>query len=382
MAAGERLRIAILWERMSGYTHAEFAALAARGVDVRVMHRAVDGSAPFDQAAVTAGLRATAWEGEPDARAVEALLDEHDPHAVLVCSWVRDAYRRAARRRKGRTLRVLCMDNQWWATPKQRLGSVTAPLLIRPAFDAAFVPGERSADFARRLGFPDERIIRGMNCCDYDSFARVAEARGDALPPPVFTYVGRLVAYKAIDVLVEGYRRYQALVPDPWPLRVAGTGPEAALLAGVPGVEQLGFVQAADLPALLAASGCLVLPSRFEPWAVVVHEAAAAGLPVVCTWVCGAAAHLVVDGYNGVIISPDDPDALAQGLARITRTPDEARRAMGAASRSLAAQLTPERWADQVVGRVSEIRELLGLAVPPGASAAAAPPGPPRSAPV
>jgi glycosyltransferase involved in cell wall biosynthesis len=147
-------------------------------------------------------------------------------------------------------------------------------------------------------------------------------------------------------------------------------------------VERLGFVQAADLPALLAESGCLVLPSRFEPWAVVIHEAAAAGLPVVCTWVCGAAPHLVIDGYNGVIISPDDPDALAQGLARITRTPDEARRAMGAASRSVAAQLTPERWADQVAGRVSEIRELLGLAVPPATSAAAAPPGPPRSAPV
>jgi len=368
MAGGDRLRIAILWEGLSGYTHAGFAALAARGVDVRVMYRAEPGDAPFDPASVTAGLDARPWEDEPDLAEVEALLDEHDPHAILVCSWIRDGYRRAARNRAGRTLRVLCMDNQWWSTPKQWLGVATSRLLIRPAYDAAFVPGERGADFARRFGFPDARIIRGMNTCDHDRFAAVADARAGAVPPPGFLYIGRLVPDKAIDVMAEGYRRYRRRVDDPWPLRVAGTGPDDRLLEGVEGVERLGFVQAADVPDLLAGAGCLVLASRFEPWAVVVHEAAAAGLPIVCTWVCGAAARLVVDGYNGVIVAPDDPDDLARGLVRISQAGDDARRAMGAASAGLAAQLTPTRWADQVIGRVGEIRALLGLpAVAPAA---------------
>ena len=382
MAGDERLRITILWEGLSGYTHAEFAALAASGVDVRVMYRAATGNAPFEAAAVTAGLDTRSWADEPDVAEVETLLDEHDPHAVLVCSWIRKAYRRAARARAGRTLRVLCMDNQWWATPKQWLGVATSRLLIRPAYDAAFVPGERSADFARRFGFPDARIIRGMYCCDYDRFAAVAEARGGAVSPPGFLYVGRLVPDKAIDVLAEGYRRYRARVADPWPLRVAGTGPDAALLDGIEGVERLGFVQAADLPDLLAGAGCLVLASRFEPWAVVIHEAAAAGLPIVSTWVCGAAARMVADGYNGVIVSPDDPDDLARGLARISGAGDGARLAMGAASTSLAAQLTPARWADQVIGRVSEIRDLLGLPGTAGTGPRPEPTVPPRSAPV
>ena len=74
---------------------------------------------------------------------------------------------------------------------------------------------------------------------------------------------------------------------------------KARHLVGVHGVEMLGFVQPDDLPAVLERAGCLVLPSRFEPWGVVVHEAAAAGLPIVCTPVCGAATRLVLDGYNG-----------------------------------------------------------------------------------
>jgi len=365
MAGGERLRIAILWQGMSGYTRASFGALADRGVDVRLLYRAEDADAPFDTEAVTRGLAARSWVGAPEPALVEGMLDDLDPHAVIVSSWHIHAYRRAVRRRRGRTVRIVTMDNQWWATPKQILGVVTSPAAVRPAFDAAFVAGERAADFARRLGFKDERIIRGLYTCDHPRFAAVAAGRAGAAPPPALVFVGRLVDVKGIDTLAAGYRRYRDLVADPWPLLVAGTGPGAGLLDGVPGIEQLGFIQPDELPDLLARSGCLVLPSRFEPWAVVVHEAAAAGLAVVCTWVCGAAGRLVLDGYNGSVVTPGDPDALAQALARVSRATEFERRAMSAASVSLAAQFTPDRWADLVVARVAELRAALGLAPAP-----------------
>ena len=211
IAGGGPVRVAILWQGLSGYSHAAFRALSERGVDVLVFHSAQAADAPFDPDAITHGLRTHAWQGQPDPDDVEAALAAFDPHVLLVSSWHIPAYRRAARRRRGQTLRVLCMDNQWWATPKQMLGVGTSPLLVRPTYDAAFVPGERSADFARRLGFPDERIIRGIYSCDHPRFDAVAEARGDAAPAPAFVFVGRLVAEKGIDVLAEGYRRYRQL---------------------------------------------------------------------------------------------------------------------------------------------------------------------------
>jgi len=357
----DALRVAILWQGLSGYSHACFSALSAQGADVLVFHSAQGANAPFDADAITHGLRTHAWQGQPDADDVETALTSFAPNVLLVSSWHIPAYRRAARRRKGQMVRVLCMDNQWWATPKQVLGVGSSPFLVRPAYDAAFVPGERSADFARRLGFPDERIIRGIYSCDHARFDAVAEARGQAVPEPAFVFVGRLVAEKGIDVLAAAYRRYRELAKEPWPLLVGGTGPESSRLSDIPGVDLLGFVQPDDLPSLLGRAGCLVLPSRFEPWGVVVHEATAAGLPVVCTSVCGAASRLVLDGYNGAVVSPGDAGALARALLRISGSDDAARLAMSQASRSLALQFTPERWARHMRGRLAEVRESAGL---------------------
>jgi glycosyltransferase involved in cell wall biosynthesis len=358
---GEGVRVVVLWQRLSGYAHASFAALRDLGVDVRVVHRANDAEAPFDPVAVTDRLTATSWRGAPDARLVESVLADADPHAVLMTSWHPRAYRKAVRRLRGRTLRVLCMDNQWWGTPKQRLGVITSPILIRPTFDAAFVAGDRGVEFARRFGFTNERILQGLYSCDQDRFAAVAHARGDAVADPAFLFVGRLAATKGIDVLAEAYRRYRDMVDDPWPLRVSGTGGGAGTLQGLAGVEMLGFVQPDDLPDVMARSGCLVLPSRFEPWGVVVHEAAAAGLPVICTSVCGAASRLVLDGYNGRVIEPGDPGALARALARISTSSAAERRDMGAASRALADQFTSDRWAKLLLARIRELRALTGL---------------------
>ncbi|HET6953454.1 MAG TPA: glycosyltransferase family 4 protein, partial [Acidimicrobiales bacterium] len=270
----------------------------------------------------------------------------------------------------GETLRILCMDNQWWATPKQVLGVASSRALIAPAYDAAFLPGERSADFAHRLGFSDERIIRGLYTCDYGRFAPIAAARAGAAPPRAFAFVGRLVPVKGIDTLADAYRRYRGMVDEPWPLVVGGVGPEEGRLAGLPGVERLGFVQPDDLPEVLGRVGCLVLPSRFEPWAVVIHEAVTAGLPVVCTSVCGAASRLVLDGYNGRVVSPGDPDALARALVAISSASDDRRAAMSAASRGLARQFTPDRWADHLLDRIGELRSVLGLPALPAVRSA------------
>ena len=353
-------RVAVLWAGL-GYLHASLHALADEGADLLVFHRAVDADAPFDSDALAAGLPARGWTEPPGVDELMEALDGFDPDAVLVCSWAIGPYRTAARRLKGRTLRIVGLSNQWLGRPKQWAGVAISPLVIRPAYDAALVPDERAAVFAGKLGFPAERLIWGMNTADHPRFAAVADQRGDELPPKAFLFVGRLVPDKAIDVLAAGYARYRAEVDDPWPLLVAGNGPDEHHLRDQPGVDLQGFVQPAELPKLFEQAGCLVLPSRFEPWAVVIHEATSAGLPVICTRVCGASTRLVLDGHNGVVVTPDDPQALAAALRRIHRSTDGDRRAMGRASQQLALQYSPKRWAQNLLRRIPELREQVGL---------------------
>jgi glycosyltransferase involved in cell wall biosynthesis len=353
--------VAVLWDSLSGYVHACLRALTDAGAEVLVVHRSPQPDAPFDETAVTAGLRTVAWTDTPEPAMVAGALDDFGPDAMVVCGWHIGPYRRVARRWRGRTLRLLTLPNQWWGTPRQRVGAALSRWLIRPSYDATFVTDQRAAELARRLGFGPARLVWGVNSCDQPRFAEVAQARSDELPPPAFLFVGRLVPDKAIDVLAEGYARYRAQVVEPWPLLVAGEGPQRSLLDGAEGVKMAGFVQPEHLPGLFGEAGCVVLPSRFEPWGVVIHEATSAGLPVVCTTVCGASTRLVLDGYNGGVVAPDDPGDLCRALLRVHHASDDERRAMGRASESLSRQYTPDRWARNLLARVAEMRVDLGL---------------------
>jgi glycosyltransferase involved in cell wall biosynthesis len=167
---------------------------------------------------------------------------------------------------------------------------------------------------------------------DYDQIRRLppdaveAVARRFGLAPERrrIVYSGRLAAEKRVDLLIAAFVALAADRPD-WDLLVIGDGPlRAALAAGVPEnlaprVTWAGFVDDQEtVGAMYRACHVLVLPSDYEPWALVVNEAVAAGLAVVCSNVVGAAAELVVDGVNGRLFPPGDLVALTAGLRDVT----------------------------------------------------------------
>ena len=84
-----------------------------------------------------------------------------------------------------------------------------------------------------------------------------------------------------------------------------------------------------------AAADVFALLSEREPWAVVVNEAAACGLPLVLSDRVGAGHDLLHDGENGVLVHAGDVAAAAAALRELASDP-EARRRMGARSREIA----------------------------------------------
>ncbi|HUR17787.1 MAG TPA: glycosyltransferase family 4 protein [Acidimicrobiales bacterium] len=350
------MRIAILWKQLSGYAMASFRALAAEGVEVFLVHPSAKAEAPFDDRQMEHDFPGFYWVDSPDERRLRAEVAAFGPDALLVSSWDVSGYRHVSRSMNGRALRVLCMDNQWLGTAKQWAGRLVSPGLIRPAYDVAFVPAERQAAFARRLGFADDRLLWGLYTCDHDAFSRVAGDSDARTLSPRFLFAGRLAPEKGVDVLATAYQRYREMTESPWPMTICGTGPLASTLSLIPGVETLGFVQPGDLPTVFSRATCLVLPSTFEPWGVVVHEATAAGLSVICTSACGASTRLVLDGYNGALIAPGDAGGLAGAMARIAGADAESTAEMGRRSVELARQFTPQRWARYLVERLPQLQ--------------------------
>jgi glycosyltransferase involved in cell wall biosynthesis len=246
---------------------------------------------------------------------------------------------------RGRALRVIFTSNFWHGTWKQYVGLAVHRFYVDPLFDCAWVPGERSEAFARRLGFAGKDIIRGANSADVALFASGRRSSAELASRRRFLFTGRLIWHKAPTLLAEAYRDYRSRVSEPWDLDVVGDGPLKTDFDGIEGVCHRGFVQPEKLAMLMRESSCLILPSHIEWYGVVVHEAAVAGLPLICSDGVGAVPHLVQDGFNGWVVEAGSREELTQAMVRMSTMSEERLGAMSEGSRALGSRLSPEIWA-------------------------------------
>lgn len=282
--------------------------------------------------------------------AVEREIAAVAPDVMVVLGWRSPLCRLAAESPVFRSVPKLFAFDMPFAWSLRKL---VAPLVLRrylQRFVGAMVPGERSAAYARYLGFPESKIERGLIGLDTAAAAEAARDRA-ALPayPRRFLFVGRYAREKRIDLLVAAYRRYRGRVSDPWGLTCCGMGPEAGRLRGVEGIEDRGFVQPSEMGEMLATHGAFVLASDYDPWPFVIAEAVAAGLPVVCTSACGNSVELVRSYFNGRVVGPGDAAGLAEALEWVHDREAEARW-IGERGMPLAAPYAKEVWAERVRG--------------------------------
>jgi len=145
-----------------------------------------------------------------------------------------------------------------------------------------------------------------------------------------FLFVGALRYYKGIPVLLEAARRSGLRAV------IAGDGESARDIAaaGLANVTALGHVSDEDKEALLTLCRALVLPShlRSEAFGVVLLEAARAGKPMVTTEIGTGTSFVNRDGETGIVVPPEDADALAEAMLRLDDDVDSARN-MGRAAR-------------------------------------------------
>ena len=313
------------------------------------------------------------YEGVPTRRKVHKLrqaLDDVDPDVLCVIGYSAPEMRFAARWGKQRGKLVVMMGDtyreerprRWWRETVKRA-------VVRRDYDAAFVAGPRSAEYAISLGVPPECVAVGIDVIDN---AHVACLAGSArnrevslreqlgLPARFFLYVGRLSPEKNLAFLLGAYHSYRERAgSDAWDLVLVGSGPEehglrgATKRAGTPGLHWPGFKQMDELAAYYALADCFVLPSLREGWSLVVNEAMACGLPVLASYTCGCVAEgLVQPGRNGLIFSPYDADALAADMALLSSGSLDLG-GMGRASLEIIAGFTPETWAHDLLSLIN-----------------------------
>jgi glycosyltransferase involved in cell wall biosynthesis len=133
--------------------------------------------------------------------------------------------------------------------------------------------------------------------------------------PPEFIFVGRLIDWKAIDIVLEATRRLQV----PVVLEIIGDGPMRESWRAL--ADKMGLSSVVKFSGWLSQEACAVrlrkadvfiLPSLFESGGAVVLEAMAMGLPVIATAWGGPIDYL--DGSCGILVSPDSRESLIAGF--------------------------------------------------------------------
>jgi glycosyltransferase involved in cell wall biosynthesis len=179
-------------------------------------------------------------------------------------------------------------------------------------------------DFCRNKfvegGLPAARIVVKPNFVDLPA-PEVLARRG-------LLFVGRLSVEKGVATLANA----AALLPEAG-LRVAGEGPEAAVLDGKHGVVCLGSLPGDAVRQEMQAAVALVVPSIcYENFPRTIVEAFATGLPVIASRI-GALAELVCEGETGLLFEPGNPADLAKKMAWALANP-QSMAAMGRKART------------------------------------------------
>jgi glycosyltransferase involved in cell wall biosynthesis len=240
---------------------------------------------------------------------------------------------------------------------------------IVPQAAGWLVPGSLAKHHIVFYGAKPDRVLTFPLTIDVGRWARLCEAArperdsfraryGVVHDDVLVLQVGRLVAHKAVDVLLRGASGARQLGANVHVL-VVGAGPderslrELAASLDVP-VSFAGELDTNSLPAAYAAADVFALVSARETWGVVVNEAAAAGLPLVLSSGVGAAADLLEAGQNGERVPVGDVGALAEALARLADDP-ELRRRYGERSRELVSGWGYERSVDEFVRLAGQV---------------------------
>jgi glycosyltransferase involved in cell wall biosynthesis len=237
----------------------------------------------------------------------------------------------------------LGMGSRWWHR------ALSAPLHRASAIAA--IGSWAQGDYRRR--FPEPRSYCLPYACELERF--LAQPRHPCTDEVVFLFCGQMIARKGVDLLLNAFARLQKG-------RLLLVGREAelpSLIAILPAdvvsrVEYLGFRAPEELSELFSRADVFVLPSRYDGWGVVVNQATASALPVICSDQVGAGHDLVVEGENGLTFRAGDEEDLHRAMKWFIENPG-AIESMGTASRRIAEKWVPARIAERWVDAINEV---------------------------
>ncbi|WP_276133827.1 glycosyltransferase [Polluticoccus soli] len=274
-------------------------------------------------------------------------IEERKPEIIFISGRMDHGYLSIIPHFRAKGIPVIsACDNQWYGTVKNWLAALCSRYIYHRYFEYFWVPGRRQFEFAKRVGFSNNNILGYSLSADVDRFKQAHTERKNLHSgkfPKNIVFVGRFVKAKGLDILVKAFAEFKKEMQSDWKLIVVGTGP--LKVEANADIEVVDFMSTEELASRSAGWGVFCLPSIWEPWGVVIHEFAAAGMPIIASEDVGAADTFIVDGFNGYTFKPGDMNALKAVFVKLNSKTDDQLWAMGDRSIEISDAITPVKAA-------------------------------------
>lgn len=344
----EKVKIIFLYTELANYFLANCKALAKENCEVHIIRWPVNKEAPFN---FDLGSDLKIYDRNNfDKEKLIQFIENINPDVLICLGWIDKDYLKASIKSKVKGKKIIVLDNHWSGNLKQRLGSIYSKFNIVRFFDGAWVPGEKQKHFAIKMGFKSNQIQLGYYCADTDFFNSVGEARISLIKnnvPKRFIYIGRYYDFKGIEDLWSAFIDVSnENSENNWELYCLGTGDLTPV--DHKKIKHFGFVQPNDLTDFLNMTSVFIIPSRVEPWAVVVHEMALCGMPIIASDVVAAADVFVRENENGFRFKAGNVEELKLLLKRVIAMTDEDIRTLSLNSVKMGNTYLSKNWIEKI----------------------------------
>lgn len=343
------MRVLILYTELADYV-LKCCEQLAESAELHIVRWPVNTEAPFE---FTFSNNLKIYERKHyNTDELRSLAREIEPDIIICSGWIDKVYLSVVSDFAGKIATVMSIDTQWRGDLKQQIARIVSGFMLVPKFSHIWVPGDSQAEYAKKLGF--KRIRKGFYSCDLQRFnaGYTLEQTQKRAQEKRFLYVGRYYDFKGIEDLWAAFSEFSAETKSDWELWCLGTGSIAPIQH--PKIKHFGFVQPKDLTPIIDKCSAFVLPSRYEPWAVVVQEYAAAGFPMIVSNKVGAREAFVVENSNGFVFEAGNVPALIQALKNMAALDEKALISMSEQSHSLAQKISPVTWTQTVIDIYNE----------------------------
>lgn len=241
-------------------------------------------------------------------------------------------------------------DEQYYGSLKQFIVKSMSYFLYKRYFQYMVVPGYYQYEFMRYIGFRKSRILIGAYTADIDLFNHFYSINRDRKVPSRFTllYLGRLEKEKGILQMLQAVDELIKEEKADISVKIIGNGSLLPIINTYPFVTHQPFADQQKILGLLDGISFFILPSHYEPWGVVLHEMAAAGMPLICSVECGARSAVAVNNYNAFVFETRKKDSLKQAIMRAYKLTNQKYGLFSKRSYELSRSVTPETWAETI----------------------------------